>query len=151
RGAVKEALLGPEELLLEQDYAPGFRLPDLRREYDYFRRGPYASGLLQLDDALELLCFEDGRVGLGDGVFIEEDEDGFSVHWDGACQARFPVDPPLPKPALEVRQERAAFVPPAFGVTTLGRSHGFDPDPAEKTSGFVLWVGGRGVMVDPPV
>ena len=35
-----------------------------------------------------------------------------------------------------------------FGVTVLGNSHGFDP--AGSTSGFVLWIYGKGVMVDPP-
>lgn len=151
RGAVKEALLGPDELLLEQDYAPGCRVADLRREYEYFRRGPYRSGALELDDALELLCFEDGRVSLGEGVFVDEDRDGFTLSWGGAPRVRFPADPPLPSAAPEPPCQREPFVPPAFGVTTLGRSHGFDPDPDERTSGFVLWVGGRGVMVDPPV
>ena len=34
-------------------------------------------------------------------------------------------------------------------VTILGAGHGFDPD--GKTTGFVLWIGGRGILVDPPV
>jgi len=40
------------------------------------------------------------------------------------------------------------FVPPSFGVTVLGHSHGFDPKGC--TSGYIIWVNGRGVMVDPP-
>jgi glyoxylase-like metal-dependent hydrolase (beta-lactamase superfamily II) len=40
------------------------------------------------------------------------------------------------------------FIPPVFGVTVLGSSHGFDPH--QSTSGFVLWIHGKGVMVDPP-
>lgn len=40
------------------------------------------------------------------------------------------------------------FIPPEFGITTLGNSHGFDT--SGSTSGFIIWVGGRGVMVDPP-
>jgi ribonuclease BN (tRNA processing enzyme) len=40
------------------------------------------------------------------------------------------------------------FVPPAFGVTILGSSHGFDPH--GDTSGYIIWVNGRGIMVDPP-
>lgn len=31
----------------------------------------------------------------------------------------------------------------------LGASHGFDP--GASTSGFVVWINGRGVMVDPPL
>ena len=37
---------------------------------------------------------------------------------------------------------------PQFGVTVLGASHGFDP--SGTTTGFVIWVNGRGMMVDPP-
>ena len=40
------------------------------------------------------------------------------------------------------------FYPPSFGVTVLGNSHGFDKN--GSTSGYVLWINGRGIMVDPP-
>jgi glyoxylase-like metal-dependent hydrolase (beta-lactamase superfamily II) len=33
-------------------------------------------------------------------------------------------------------------------VTVLGNSHGFDPK--GKTSGYVLWINHRGIMIDPP-
>lgn len=45
-------------------------------------------------------------------------------------------------------QEPTPFDPPKFGVTILGSSHGFDPN--GSTTGFVIWVKGRGIMVDPP-
>lgn len=41
-----------------------------------------------------------------------------------------------------------SFIIPKFGLTVLGNSHGFDKN--GSTSGFVLWVNGQGVMVDPP-
>jgi len=41
------------------------------------------------------------------------------------------------------------YVPPLFGVTCLGPSHGFDP--LENTSGFIIWLNHQGIMVDPPV
>jgi glyoxylase-like metal-dependent hydrolase (beta-lactamase superfamily II) len=41
-----------------------------------------------------------------------------------------------------------SFHPPSFGVTVLGNSHGFDA--SGSVSGFVLWINGRGVMIDPP-
>uniref|UniRef100_A0A7S3Q478 Cyclic nucleotide-binding domain-containing protein n=2 Tax=Chaetoceros debilis TaxID=122233 RepID=A0A7S3Q478_9STRA len=41
-----------------------------------------------------------------------------------------------------------SFHPPSFGVTVLGNSHGFDK--TGSTSGYVLWINGRGVMIDPP-
>lgn len=40
------------------------------------------------------------------------------------------------------------FHPPSFGVTVLGNSHGFDAK--GSVSGYVLWINGRGVMIDPP-
>jgi hypothetical protein len=40
------------------------------------------------------------------------------------------------------------FHPPSFGLTVLGNSHGFDKN--GSTSGYVLWINGRGVMIDPP-
>ena len=40
------------------------------------------------------------------------------------------------------------FRPPSFGVTILGNSHGFDCN--GSTSGYILWVNGRVVMIDPP-
>ena len=40
------------------------------------------------------------------------------------------------------------FVAPAFGVTMLGVSDGFDKD--GSTTGFVIWMRRRGIMVDPP-
>lgn len=41
-----------------------------------------------------------------------------------------------------------SFSPPDFGITILGASHGFDPK--GSTSGFIVWVYGKGIMVDPP-
>jgi len=47
-----------------------------------------------------------------------------------------------------INRQSNLFVPPMFGVTVLGSSHGFDPK--GSTSGYVLWVNRRGVMIDPP-
>ena len=44
--------------------------------------------------------------------------------------------------------KKIRFEPPLFGVTTLGSSHGFDAH--NSTSGFILWVNKRGIMIDPP-
>jgi hypothetical protein len=40
------------------------------------------------------------------------------------------------------------FEPPMFGITTLGNSHGFDTN--GSTSGFILWINKKGIMIDPP-
>lgn len=40
------------------------------------------------------------------------------------------------------------FVPPVFGITVIGASHGFDQ--CETTSGFIVWINSKGIMIDPP-
>jgi ribonuclease BN (tRNA processing enzyme) len=50
--------------------------------------------------------------------------------------------------AVVEENEDVTFTPPDFGVTVLGCSHGFDPK--GSTSGYIFWVNGRGIMVDPP-
>lgn len=157
KAAVQESLLGPLPAHTDftQDVVDGTRPPDLRREQAFFRKGAnYKSGVLDLQDAIDFRCVDKlgGVVDLGDGVVIHEVEDGWEVRWGGETRARFPVHIQVPMPAsAPMATERPPFVPPRFGVTVLGRSHGFDPDPNERTSGFILWVGGRGIMVDPPV
>jgi hypothetical protein len=41
-----------------------------------------------------------------------------------------------------------SFVPPTLGVTFLGTSHGFDAK--GNTTGFIIWINGNGILVDPP-
>lgn len=61
-------------------------------------------------------------------------------------EVSLPVPPPHPAALTGVAG--VAFRPPAFGVTVLGSSHGFDP--AGTTSGYILWINHRGIMIDPP-
>ena len=56
--------------------------------------------------------------------------------------------PPPPRFRDDVLPPPPFFKPPLFGVTFLGTSHGFDG--AGSTTGFVIWINGRGVAVDPP-
>jgi hypothetical protein len=56
------------------------------------------------------------------------------IHQDGITDAKSSLPP--------------TFYPPSFGVTVLGNSHGFDAK--GSVSGYVLWVNGRGIMIDPP-
>lgn len=151
RVAIAESLFGPAHDDGAGDFADGTRVPDLARERGFFRRGPYRSGRLELDDALDFRREERGPVDLGEGVSLRRTDDGWQILWDGAVQATLPAQPDVPPPAPPTRTRHVPFTPPRFGVTVLGRSHGFDPDPNERTTGFVLWVGGRGIMVDPPV
>ncbi len=76
-----------------------------------------------------------GVEGFGDPSMLDdedEDEDS-SLHRELGFHS--PKMPP-------------SFNPPSFGVTVLGNSHGFDA--AGSVSGYVLWINGRGIMIDPP-
>ncbi|MDP2345864.1 MAG: cyclic nucleotide-binding domain-containing protein [Deltaproteobacteria bacterium] len=163
KAAVQESLLGPLEQDVTDDVAAGRHVPNLMREQAFFRKGNYKTGVLGLDDAIDFRVAPDSgeRTVLeidGKKVELARDDDGWSVWFDGELQARLPLDPP---PATIDDADDDAdpitingltrFKPPEFGVTVLGRSHGFDPDPRERTTGFVLWIGGRGVLVDPPL
>ncbi len=157
--AVQESLLGPREQRLDDDVAPGRPVPNLRLEQDWFRRGDhYADGVLDIDDAVDFVAIDSDDAGAvverdGHVVVVGLIDDGFSVTIDGVRVATLPKDAPVGSVTGIDDDDHGGvpFVAPRFGLTVLGRSHGFDPDPRERTTGFVLWVGGTGVLVDPPV
>ncbi|CAK9010805.1 5'-cGMP phosphodiesterase A (Cyclic GMP-binding protein A) (Phosphodiesterase 5) (DdPDE5) (Phosphodiesterase D) [Durusdinium trenchii] len=47
-----------------------------------------------------------------------------------------------------ILMSQGTFTPPDFGVTMLGNSHGFDK--TGTTTGFIVWIHGYGIAVDPP-
>lgn len=63
-------------------------------------------------------------------------------------------DPPhilMPRRSKSSNAENALleeFETPDFGITVLGSADGFSAD--GTTAGFVLWMRGRGILVDPP-
>jgi CRP-like cAMP-binding protein len=153
RTVLREALFGPEYWDPALDYdpsvAPGARA-DLLREAEWFRRiegDPERH--IRIDDVLEIVLYDDAGVArLGGGVEVHRGESGWALHDGGAVVTV--GDEEAAHPSGEVPALPAvAFAPPAFGVTVLGSSHGFDP--AGKTTGFVLWVNRRGILVDPPI
>ena len=61
-----------------------------------------------------------------------------------------PLSPMTPRAGVSYQQfpKFAPFDIPVFGITMMGASHGFDA--SGRTTGFVLWMNRRGIMVDPP-
>ena len=49
---------------------------------------------------------------------------------------------------IEENIKAIEFRPPDFGFTVLGNSLGFDH--CGSTSGFIIWINKKGIMVDPP-
>lgn len=142
---LQESLFGPKELQLFQDYLEDVdpaRVPALKKEMAYFRNG------LKLSDLVSFVLFEDNKVSFR-GITIEQREEKFSVTHDGTFLTDVPRDIEY-VPTYDIGARLAEpFAPPVFGVTCLGPSHGFDP--TENTSGFIIWMNQRGIMVDPPV
>ena len=144
--ALREAVFGPKHFDLRDDsidIGDDVYVPDIRRELVFFR------GDLTLKSLFRFRPFDKGVLKLGDvTISVNKDED-FEVRDRDAVAAvvpgtvdytpRFDTGGSLPEP----------FKPPRFGVTCLGPSHGFDP--ADNTSGFIIWLNHNGIMVDPPV
>ena len=91
-------------------------------------------------------------------ALVEEDVLGFQIDdadekyfeirdkEKGDSVIRVPCQPNMKN--LLTNRDYKPFDIPVFGITMLGVSHGFDKD--GRTTGFVLWLNRRGIMVDPP-
>ncbi|MCB1309279.1 MAG: cAMP/cGMP-dependent 3',5'-cyclic-AMP/GMP phosphodiesterase, partial [Leptospiraceae bacterium] len=145
---LKEAVFGPERVDLRTEYINGaesFGFPDMLAEMVHFR------GDRELDDLVRFVVFHNDQVRLNNVIihrdvngnaYQVEDQDwernieipgevGYNIIYDTGNRLPEPYDPPL------------------LGITCLGPSHGFDPE--ENTSGFLIWINHKGIMVDPPV
>ncbi len=155
RRVLSETLFGPQTYYSSDEIydrsVPVAARADHQRECAQFRRNPFdPAQRMEVDTLVEFVTLDaQGRAQV-DGVTVERlpDQGGYVVR-DGEREvARVPAKTPLP-PKEPVPEEAASFDPPAFGVTVLGSSHGFDPK--GKTTGFVLWINHRGLLVDPPL
>lgn len=145
---LKEAVFGPSSFRLEKEFprgeaTPGF--PDLKAEGRFYK---VVNGRkLKLSDLIDPIVCATGDSITVDGVSItllEDDE--YVFERDGERhQVSFQ---PLETPVFP-HSGTSHFQPPDFGITVLGAGHGFDPH--SQTSGFILWIDGRGLLVDPPV
>lgn len=152
RAVFQESLFGPlvapPDLEFDADYPHDIR-PDFRREMDHFRRG-IDGKRLEVDTLVEFVRFDDqGVARIDDGLLVRQVSGGYEVVEGDAPIARVASEIELPDRRTSDSRPMTQFQPPTLGVTVLGASHGFDP--AGKTTGFIVWVGGRGLLVDPPV
>ncbi|MFO0555929.1 MAG: cyclic nucleotide-binding domain-containing protein [Polyangiaceae bacterium] len=123
--------------------------PDFVRETDHFRRGPKGERHT-VDDLVEFCVIGPFGATIDGRLRVLKAADGsYIIECDGVELARTPASVEIPERILPPSARVAAFEPPQFGLTVLGASHGFDP--AGKTTGFILWIGRRGILIDPPV
>ena len=145
---LQEAIFGPKRLQLKADYPPGQEIPDLSAEMAYFKEDPKKpGGKLRIRDLVEFRVFDENDQVEVNGIKISlVGLDRYRFDSKGKVrELSFRAPPKAPPSATSTRRYR----PPFFGVTVIGSGHGFDP--SADTSGFIIWVNGRGILVDPPV
>ena len=154
---LREAIFGPFQLFLEQEYsqgqeAPGF--PDMRREMAFYKEdAKIAGGRLRLKHMVSFEVFDSAGAAVVDGAVVTSlGRNRYRIEHEGKAQeCEFRPDRHAPTlTSLETGDcELGFYTPPSFGVTVIGSGHGFDVE--SKTSGFILWIDGKGILVDPPV
>ena len=145
---LRETLVGPEEIDLEAECAatmPKDQIPNLYQECAAIRT------FTKISDLVQFKTFDDeGVADLENGLLVKKSRDGYTLIEDGEDLVNFPNFLELPRQAFARRMSLTRpYDPPQLGITILGSSHGFDPH--HSTTGFVLWINGRGIMVDPPL
>jgi len=151
---LREAVFGPAQVDVSLDLPPGLPpadLPDLRAELAYFRMDASRPGhRLELENLVRFIAFDrEGNARLGDVTVHHRGGDRFTVLEDDRIVAEVEPDDIFAPAVPVVVSEAVTFEPPHFGITFIGTGHGFDP--STRTSGFILWVRGHGILVDPPV
>lgn len=151
----KESLIGPD-IIYEDDFYSGVRC-DLREEMMFFRRKDHRKKeeLFDVFDSVEFVDIEEGGaiweffVGkTGDKVFVLKNGSNMGVEIDGEVRDYIGYDLRIIDRRSTTIRKLTNFTFPRFGFTCLGASNGFDPN--GTTSGFILWINGKGIFVDPP-
>ncbi len=146
---LKEAIFGPSALNLGEEFPGGAHVPDLATEMRWYKQEPKRKrGRLMLADIVTPLVFDDqGKVEVDGYTLHDLGQDDYRLERDGESH-QFSYRGPG-KVVFEEPPASERFRPPALGMTILGSGHGFDV--RSLTSGFVIWIDGKGVLVDPPV
>ena len=145
---LQEAIFGPTALNLKRDYAPGIKPADLKKEMAFFKKDEKKpGGRLRMRDMVEFAVFDaNNEVTVSDVKITMVGLDRYRfTSKEKVRELSFRAPPKAPPASSSTRRYR----PPFFGVTVIGSGHGFDP--SADTSGFIIWVNGRGILVDPPV
>jgi len=172
---VDETLEGPaEEYLYTDDEYSAFvddetfaARPDHIREINCFkepRNGRIIStqtlvafAIFSYNESQQLQAALPMPVGVTEGGWnIVDDGSHYMVVVDGEVVATVDdylasaiEDPPhILMPSRSSLNLNDEFITPDFGITVLGSADGFSAD--GTTAGFVLWMRGRGILVDPP-
>jgi len=143
---LEESVFGPEVFNIADDYSSNINhthVPDILSEMKYFRNNNKLSNMVQFG------IFKNNKFSYK-GISITIEEDGnYQLYFQNETLAKIPGNIEYKTTYLIGERLPEPYLPPLFGVTCLGPSHGFDPE--QNTSGFIIWLNHQGIMVDPPV
>ncbi|MEM5782512.1 MAG: MBL fold metallo-hydrolase, partial [Candidatus Aenigmatarchaeota archaeon] len=151
----KESLIGPSKVL-EEDFPSNIDCK-IEEEMLFFRRKnpENKQELFDVFDSVEFIDIDKNvfindlkLTKIGNKIFFFRDNIPVKIKigdkYISSVDYNLKV---LERKPLE-KKKLSNFCFPRFGFTTLGSSNGFDPD--GTTSGFILWINGRGIFIDPP-
>ncbi|MBN2545073.1 MAG: cAMP/cGMP-dependent 3',5'-cyclic-AMP/GMP phosphodiesterase [Spirochaetes bacterium] len=146
KNVLHEAIFGPKNIRLDREFdqlKENVFKPDIKNEIEYFRNN------MKLSDLVGFFIFNNNMVKLKNVTVRIEPDNNFTLSENEYLLANIPGDIQyIPKYDIGQRLKEP-YIPPLFGITCLGPSHGFDPE--QNTSGFIIWLNHKGIMVDPPV
>ncbi|OQA19673.1 MAG: Cyclic nucleotide-binding domain protein [bacterium ADurb.Bin363] len=147
---IRESLYGPSRIHLEMDYIKKTRaFPRLKKEMMYFKFEPKLGRNVIMDDIVSFIPLNRGEFFNFNGLhIINLEKENFLVK-DGDREIFLPKSFRFPTTKFSSALSSSCYSPPVFGITVIGSSHGFDP--YEKTTGFIIWINRKGILVDPPV
>ncbi len=151
----KATLIGTREQLrrvrtiLEESFFGPREAQEGEEEREFLRRGTKDGKSLKLSDLVTFLPFRsDQRNVVIDGVTIKATRKGcFKIWEEGILLGEVDTTTfTLPTHPPDLFKEKP-LEPPAFGVSFVGSGSGFSP--FRRTTSFVLWIDGKGILVDP--
>ncbi len=151
---LEESIFGPKELFLEYEFPLGKEtagFPDMKKELSYFATNTLTKESMIMDDLVDFIELTDNApISITDKakLLYNKNEETIIIT-DGDFTKELNRNIEIKVIDAEKIATDSMFVPPVFGITTLGSSHGFDPK--GKTSGFIFWINGSGIMIDPPI
>lgn len=151
----KESLIGPD-YVYEDDFYSGVD-SNILEEMLFFRRKDQTkkNELFDVFDSVEFVDInKDVNIEsitirkVDDRIYFFEDGKVLKIKVDNELRDFLDYDLKIiHKKSLNDRK-LYNFRLPKFGFTCLGASNGFDPE--GTTSGFILWINGKGIFIDPP-
>ena len=146
---LQESIFGPSIIDLRSDYSEAektYGYPDMKAEMDFFR------GTRKLDDLVQFVIFKDNKVHFNEVTIVKLNDGDFKIidkDWEQEIEIPGEVGFNMIYNTGLGNVPSVPFQAPLFAITCLGPSHGFDVE--DNTSGFLLWIQHKGIMVDPPV